>query len=151
MWYGSAPANVFQVTVTDANKQVAIQQFCLGTFYATPVVAAVTPSAITADGLTHILTVAGSNFRSASTVYLYGVPLSTQFVDSNHLTITLLPSTKCAAGQHRRARRSSDRYFRPAQRDAITHGSKTGGRKRRRLCLRYRTGRPAQSRLCRAT
>ncbi len=68
-----------------------------------------------------------------------------------HLLCLVRFRVRCAAGQHRRARRSNDTCFRPAQRGAITRGSKTGGRKRRRLCLRYRAGRLAQSRLCRAT
>lgn len=93
-WYGSAPASLFQVQVTDANKQTAIQQFCLGTYYPTPVVTTVTPSPITADGSVHTVTITGSNFRNNSSVYIVGgAALSTQFVDSNHLTITLLPST----------------------------------------------------------
>jgi Putative Ig domain len=93
-WYGSAPANTFQVKVTDANSQTAIQQFCLGTYYPTPVVTGVTPSPITADGSAHVLTIAGSSFRNNSSVFLVGgAALSTQFIDSNHLTVTLLPST----------------------------------------------------------
>ena len=92
-WYGSAPANIFQVRVTDANQQSAIQQFCLGTYYPTPVVTGVTPSQIVADGQSHVLTIAGSNFHSTSYVNIAGPSVLTNFVDAQHLTITLQPST----------------------------------------------------------
>jgi hypothetical protein len=93
-WYGSAPANTFQVKVTDANSQSAIQQFCLGTYYPTPVVTGITPSPITADGASHVITIAGSNFRSNSQVYVVGgAEVTKQYIDANHLTITLQPST----------------------------------------------------------
>jgi hypothetical protein len=92
-WYGSTPANFFQVKVTDASGQSAIQQFCLGTFYPIPQVSSATPSPITADGMSHTLTVSGLNFRPNSEVLITGgAQLSAQFVDSNHLAITLLPS-----------------------------------------------------------
>jgi hypothetical protein len=94
-WYGATgvPAITFQVRVTDANSQYAIQQFCMGTYYPTPVVAAVTPSPIVADGQSHVLTVSGAYFRSTSYVNVAGVSLSTHYVDAQHLTMTLLPST----------------------------------------------------------
>jgi hypothetical protein len=93
-WYGAVPAILFEVEVTDAASQTAIQQFCMGTYYPTPVVSSITPNVITADGASHTITFAGLNFRSNSEVFVVGgSELSTQFVDSGHLTITLLPST----------------------------------------------------------
>ncbi len=92
-WYGSAPAENFNVQVTDSNKQSAIQQFCLGAFWPTPVVSSITPSVVVADGSQHQLTISGSNFRSTSGVYSFGGgPIQMQYVDSGHLTINLQPS-----------------------------------------------------------
>ena len=92
-WYGAVPAITFQVKVTDANNQSAIQQFCMGTYYPTPVVTGITPTPITADGASHTITIAGSNFRTTSEVFIVGgSQVQSTYVDPGHLTITLLPS-----------------------------------------------------------
>jgi len=92
-WYGSISADNFQVKVTDANNQSAIQQFCMGTFYPTPTVTSITPSPVTADGASHVLTITGTNFRKDSYVIATGSgSLLTAYVDQNHVTVTLTPS-----------------------------------------------------------
>jgi hypothetical protein len=94
MWYGYIPPETFQIKVTDATGQSAIQQYCIGVFYPTPQVSAVTPTVVTANGIAHTLTVTGLNFTGTSEVLITGsAPLLTQFVDMNHLAITLQPTT----------------------------------------------------------
>ena len=92
-WYGADTPILFNVEVTDAANQTAIQQFCMGTYYAAPVIGSVTPSIVTADGAAHTITIAGSNFTPTSEVFVgSGLQVATQFVDTGHLTFTLLPT-----------------------------------------------------------
>jgi hypothetical protein len=93
LWYGAVPAVNFQVKVTDANSQTATRQFCMGTYYPTPIVTGVSPSVTVADGAPHTLTITGSNFTPTSEVLVgSGTQIAGQFVDSGHITMSLMPS-----------------------------------------------------------
>ena len=54
----------------------------------------ISPSTVVADGSTHTVTISGSNFRqNSSEVFVAsGSQVTSQFVDSGDLTVTLLPS-----------------------------------------------------------
>ncbi len=93
-WYGAVPAINFQVKVTDANSQSAIQQFCIGTYYPTPSVTTVSPNVIVPDGASHVITIVGSNFRQTSEVFVgSGSQVVSQYVDAAHINVSLLPTT----------------------------------------------------------
>ena len=92
-WYPAVSPINFQLKVTDANSQSAIQQFCMGTYYPTPSVTGVSPNVIVADGASHTITIVGSNFRQTSEVFVgSGSQVGSQYVDSGHISITLLPT-----------------------------------------------------------
>jgi len=94
-WYGADTSILFDVKVTDAVNQSAVQQFCMGTYLPAPVVSSITPGVVTADGASHTITVAGSNFTPTSEVFVgSGSKVTALFVDSGHLTIKLVPTSK---------------------------------------------------------
>lgn len=92
-WYGAVPAVNFTVKVTDANNEYAMQQLCMGTYYATPSVISISPNVIVADGTTHTVTITGTSFMPNSEVLVGGgSQAKDQYVDAGHVTISLVPS-----------------------------------------------------------
>lgn len=86
----------FQVRVTDSSGRSETSQFCLSSLYPQQQVSGVTPSTIAVDGVTHTLTVNGTNFRTDAILSVNGARVASTYVGATALTFTISPGTEHA-------------------------------------------------------